>query len=149
MSKFHGLIVTMLLLLLAACGPAAAEKPELPAGGTNTLLAAQPQVDDQGAVTITVTPLGLPADGGPLTFEVAMNTHSVELDMPLAELASLTTDNGLSLTAASWDGPSGGHHVAGTLAFALNQEQLGLLSTAGSVTLTIRDVDAPERRFRW
>lgn len=154
MNKRLSFVIAVGLLILAACGPAAddnqASGPTAEAGGgVAAFMEGQPRVDDQGAVTVTVTPMGRPAADGSLAFEVAMNTHSVDLVMPLAALATLTSDSGLSLPADSWDGPQGGHHVSGTLTFALTPEQLKLLESAGSLTLTIRDVDAPERKFSW
>ncbi len=37
-----------------------------------------------------------------LDFEVAMNTHSVDLGMDLATLATLSADNGRSVSATLW-----------------------------------------------
>ena len=47
-------------------------------------------VDEQGAVSVAVTPVELSETGSALRFEVALNTHSVDLDMDLAELATTT-----------------------------------------------------------
>jgi hypothetical protein len=108
-------------------------------------------VDDQGEVTVSVTPLNLDADEGTLNFDVAMDTHSVDLTMDLAELAILTTDNGRSLEAVSWDAVPGGHHVPGQLVFPAFLDDTPLLADATSLTLTIRGVgvDAPTRTFTW
>lgn len=78
-----------------------------------------------------------------------MNTHSVELGIDLAARATLTTDNGLTLTGQRWTGGEG-HHVTGLLLFPLPQGADGdRLATANRWTLTLRDVDAPERIFEW
>jgi len=107
------------------------------------------RTDEQGMVVVEVTPinLGTPADS--IEFEVSMNTHSVDLSMDLAALATLTTDTGQSVAAAKWEAPSGGHHVSGTLIFPSAQEGRSILEGAGKLTLTIVDLDAPSRLFEW
>lgn len=110
---------------------------------------AETRIDEQGAVVVSVTPLNLVSPGATLDFEVTLETHSVDLSMNLAELASLTADNGLTVISSSWDGPQGGHHVVGTLSFPAEANGELLLTDASSLTLTINNVDAPERIFSW
>jgi hypothetical protein len=74
-------------------------------------------VDEQGAVVVEVTPLNLNTPAEKLEFEISMNTHSVDLSMDLAQLASLETDAGISVDALEWNAPRGGHHVNGKLLF--------------------------------
>jgi len=146
-------LLSLFGLFLAACKPgaAAAFEPE-PAPGNQ---ASFPRWDDrtaildgQGAVTVEITP---PADpsGDRLDFEVSMNTHSVELNMNLAELATLSTDRGMNAPALVWDGQQGGHHVSGTLSFPASVDGISLLDGATKITLTLVSVDAPERVFAW
>ena len=78
-----------------------------------------------------------------------MNTHSVELDMNLASLATLTTDNGRTVSATLWDATPGGHHVSGVLSFPGTEDGTAVLEGAAQLTLTIREVDAAERVFIW
>jgi hypothetical protein len=106
-------------------------------------------VDEQGAVSVAVTPMGLSEDAPTLDFEVLMDTHSVELDMNLATLATLMTDNGRHVTATLWDAVPGGHHVSGVLSFPGTEDGTAVLDGATQLTLTIRGVDAPERIFIW
>ena len=108
-------------------------------------------VDDQGEVKVSVTPLNLDAETASLDFDVAMDTHSVDLSMDLAELAILTADNGRSLNAVSWDAVPGGHHVSGQLSFPALLDGTPSLADATSLTLTIREVgvDVPTRTFMW
>ena len=110
---------------------------------------AETRVDEQGAVVVSVTPLNLSTPGATLDFEVTLETHSVDLSMNLAELATLTADNGLTVVSSSWDGPQGGHHVEGTLSFPAEANGGFLLANASGLTLTINNVDAPERVFTW
>lgn len=109
------------------------------------------RTDGQGMVTVEVTPLNLDkaADTVTLDFDVAMNTHSVDLSMDLAQLATLTTDTGVSVKAAKWEATPGGHHVSGKLIFPATQDGKGILEGATKLTLTIVNVDAPSRVFEW
>ncbi len=105
--------------------------------------------DSQGAVTVDVTPLNLDHPSDQIEFEVAMNTHMVDLSMNLAALATLTTDTGFSVPASAWDAPAGGHHVSGKLVFPAALNGKSILEGAGKLTLTILNVDAPSRIFEW
>ncbi len=107
------------------------------------------QLDEQGFVEVEVTPLNLNAPDETLNFNVGLNTHSVDLSMDLAPLAKLEADNGLGVQAILWDAPSGGHHVSGVLSFPATTDGVTLLEGASHLTLTIHDVDAPERSFTW
>lgn len=139
--------------------PAPQAGVEAPEAGTD-VTAAEPNapggaaldetlVDEQGAVAVAVTPLNIGQDGATLDFEVAMNTHSVDLSMDLATLATLTTDTGEEVAASSWDTPLGGHHATGVLSFPASSAEGRLLDGATAVTLTLVDVDAPARTFTW
>lgn len=105
------------------------------------------RMDPQGAVVVEVEPLNLGTPADTLEFGVSLNTHSVDLSMDLAELATLNNDTGLSVPAAAWDAPSGGHHVSGTLSFPAEKDGRKLLQGASKLTLTILNVDAPRRVF--
>ena len=54
-----------------------------------------------------------------------------------------------SVPAAKWDGASGGHHVEGKLVFPAKSDGTAVLTGAKRVTVTLRNVDAPERTFTW
>ena len=69
--------------------------------------------------------------------------------MDLANLATLTTDSGRTVQATLWDAPRGGHHVSGTLSFPASVDGKALLDGVTKLTLTIKDVDAPQRAFTW
>lgn len=116
---------------------------------TNGGFSTEPIADEQGAVSVELTQLNLNEPGETLDFRVGMNTHSVELDMNLAENATLSTDTGLTIAPAKWDAPSGGHHVAGTLSFASSLNGAAVLEEVTKLTLTLRNIDAPERVFVW
>jgi hypothetical protein len=108
------------------------------------------QTDQQGAVTVVIKPLNLAAPGDSLDFEVSLDTHSVDLSMDLAELATLADGNGREVQATVWDAPSGGHHVSGTLSFPVTTAGgENLLAGTAQLTLIVRDVGVAERRFVW
>jgi hypothetical protein len=107
------------------------------------------RLDEQGAVVFEVTPLNLGTPADTLEFDVAMNTHSVDLSMDLTTLSTLSTDLGITVQASKWDAVPGGHHVEGTLIFPATQDGQSILEGATKLTLTISDVDAPSRVFEW
>ncbi len=107
------------------------------------------QYDDQGAVEVAITPLNLNSADGYLNFNVGLNTHSVDLSMNLALLATLEADNGIAVQAVQWEAPRGGHHVSGVLSFPSISNSRTLLDGASRLTLRIHNVDVPERVFTW
>jgi hypothetical protein len=105
--------------------------------------------DEQGQISVAVTPVNLTDPGETVEFEVGLNTHSVDLSMDLAALATLTTDTGATVQASQWDAPGGGHHVSGKLIFPAAVDGAPLLEGAATLTLTIKNLDVPERVFTW
>jgi hypothetical protein len=159
MKKLSLLLVFVLGFTLAACDSTQItriSKPPTVVGGSSADPAPQKDSsqgmtlsDDQGAVTVKVKPDNLRNPGNALVFEISMSTHSVELSMDLASLATLTTDNGRTVQATVWNAPRGGHHVSGTLSFPAIVDGTPILDGATKLTLTIKDVDAQERVFTW
>ena len=105
--------------------------------------------DSQGAIVVDVKPLNLTDPGDTLSFEIGLNTHMIDLSMDLAIMATLTTDNGRTVQAVSWEAPRGGHHVSGMLFFPSSVDGRPVLDGATKLTLTIIDLDAAERDFSW
>ncbi len=134
---------------LTACGKSAAPAPAQ-SGAASASASATTQTREGGQVTIAVTWQG-PTTG--ITFRVAMDTHAVNLDgYDLTQLATLRTDQGVTVQPSGWDAPKGGHHREGTLTFPATT--LNSAATLGPATrmveLIIRDVaGVPERRFTW
>ncbi len=108
-----------------------------------------PRLDDQGAVSVVITPINLNRAWETIDFQVKMDTHSVDLSMDLANLAMLSTDTGFTVQATRWDAPGGGHHVSGMLSFPVDDEGISILEDARKITLTLKEIDAPERIFIW
>ena len=107
------------------------------------------RLDEQGAVIFEVTPLNLGTAAEILEFDIAMNTHSVDLSMDLATLSTLSTDTGVTIQATKWDAVPGGHHVEGKLLFPAMQDGKSILEGTSNLTLTIVNVDAASRVFEW
>ncbi len=150
MKSIFLLVLLVAALMLAGCAGTAGAVPA--AGDSSPVSAANgdlSRVDSQGAVIVQVTPRNLDAPAGELQFDVAMNTHSVDLAMDLAPLSTLTTDTGVTVQASLWQAARGGHHVSGMLAFPSTEDGKPILAGAHLLTLTMRNVDAPARVFTW
>jgi hypothetical protein len=145
----------LLVLILAACAPSQANGDQTnppSASSSNGDASASVELsrsDEQGQVTVKVTPLNLDAPAESLEFDIVLDTHSVDLSMDLAALATLTTDTGITVQATTWDAPRGGHHVEGKLLFPATKDGKTILDNVSKLTLTIADVDAPSRVFEW
>lgn len=147
------MLILMVSLLLAACAPAQPSAPadqapdntSIPVSGSPDLS----RTDSQGAVTVKITPLNLDKPGDTLKFDVAMDTHSVDLSMDLTTLATLTTDTGLTIQASKWEAPGGGHHAEGSLSFPTLKDGKSILDGAKQLTLTISGIDNASRTFTW
>ena len=140
MLALTGLVVA-LTVVLAGCGDAGPGAPAKPSAATRT--------SEEGEVTVAVTWKGWSA--GPV-FDVAMDTHSVDLDgYDLKKLAVLRNDRGNKVLARGWDAPKGGHHREGTLSFPDRATDGGPVIGPHTrrILLVIRDVGVPERRFEW
>jgi hypothetical protein len=95
-------------------------------------------------VTVAVKPTDL-AVGAPVAFDIAMNTHSVDLGDDMTKIALLRDDSGKEYQPTAWDGPAGGgHHREGTLTFP------ALTAKPRYVELVIKGLaKVPERVFKW
>lgn len=107
------------------------------------------QNDSQGNITIMITPLNLNNPGDTLDFEVTMDSDSVDLNMDLAPISTLSNDFNWTVQAIQWNGPRGGHHITGKLSFPSKYDGDSMLVAMAKVTISIKDLDAPERLFTW
>jgi hypothetical protein len=161
MKGLHASALFALVLLVTACSalsaqpsattPAATPGPTIPAGIDPFAPPAGDlaRVDQQGAVTVEVTPPDWAAASDKLEFEIVLNTHSVDLSMDLGAISTLSTDTGLTTTAAKWDAPRGGHHVSGILSFPADEGGKSILAAAHKITLRIPDLGGFNRTFEW
>ncbi len=154
----------VLILVLAGCAPSQSSTVSSRPGSLDTA-PSQPleststsenkagvgltRVDEQGAVIVEITPLNLERTSDQIEFDVALDTHSIDLSMDLATLATISTDSGITVQASLWDAIPGGHHVSGKLIFPAQKDGRSILDGATRLTLTILNVDAPSRVFEW
>ena len=54
-------------------------------------------MDEQGAIIVEITPINSSEARNSLNFNVKLTTHSIDLSMDLAALATLSSDNGSSV----------------------------------------------------
>ncbi|MEO8287075.1 MAG: hypothetical protein ABI670_11645 [Chloroflexota bacterium] len=114
-------------------------------------LASEPdQVNTEGEVTLRVTWRG--PEAGPV-FDVAMDTHSVNLDpYDLSQMVVLHTNDGRESAVLKWDAAEGGHHRNGNLVFsdlALDGKPFVTADTR-SIELVIYDLSGVSTRsFTW
>lgn len=102
------------------------------------------KIDDQANVTVTVTPTLLSGEPKEWKFDIVMDTHSVELDQNMTEVATLTDDSGKEYSPVRWEGaPPGGHHREGVLVFS------PITPTPKSVELKITGIADTIRTFNW
>jgi hypothetical protein len=130
---------------MAASGAPSAGQPKATASG-------QPQTAEIGAITVKVTPLNLKEAGAEtVDFTVALDTHTVNLDFDLAQLATLQIGE-QKIAASVWEpAGGGGHHVAGTLRFpATAADGEALLEGATELVLVLRGLPGDgEQTFTW
>ncbi len=152
-SSLLAISILMVAVMLAGCSsrfvPDGKEEVYSPSssssfdGPTNGLV----QTNTGGSVTIDVE--WIKVEDGLLIFNVAMNTHSVDLDQyDLGELTTLRDDADNEYHLVSWDSAPGGHHRRGTLTFTL-PDSLSQGETK-YLEIVIRDVaDINERVLKW
>ncbi|MBI2099378.1 hypothetical protein HYT45_03145 [Candidatus Uhrbacteria bacterium] len=87
----------------------------LPSSQTAQSGSLEPQTNNEGAVSVTATPY---LKNTEWKFDIALNTHSEELDDDLTLVSALFDENGKEYKPIGWDGaPTGGHHREGILKF--------------------------------
>jgi len=102
------------------------------------------KIDDKASVVVTVIPSDLSMESREWKFDVAMNTHSVELDQDIIQVAMLVEDFGKEYKPLRWEGaPAGGHHREGILIFA------PITPYPQHLTLIVNDVGGVQRSFTW
>ncbi len=96
----------------------------------------QALTNNENNVEFQVTPLSSSE------FQIAIDTHSVDLDFDLAEISMLYDDIGNEYKAIKWEGSEpGGHHRSGILKFPTVDKNAKLIK------LVIKDSTA--REFEW
>lgn len=150
--KIRSLAVFMLVVgAVAGCAagpstvPASGTAMPSPSGAAPAAQRPDTQRDEGGAVTVEAAWAG-PEAGA--TFDVTLDTHSVDLDALDLSDATLRNDRGDTLAAEPWAAAKGGHHREGTLVF--KGDATTFFAGARSVDLIILGVGGvPERTLRW
>lgn len=131
------------LFLFAWTSRSPVPKSVSPTQLTPTAAAYETKKSEAANVTVMVTPITL-KPGFSASFDVAFETHSVELEFDVPQIATLTDNQG-SFGIPTWNGsPPGGHHRSGTLTFPT---PLGKASTVSLIFKGIARV--PMRTFEW
>lgn len=104
----------------------------------------QAQTNQDGPVSITVTPQGIFDSATSWDFQIALNTHMGDLGEDMTQVVVLVVD-GKEYKPVVWDGdPAGGHHRRGVLKFS------PVSPKPGTITLKIHQVGGiDERSFTW
>ena len=98
-----------------------------------------------GRVVLSAKPVDVAPGAKSWTFEVVLETHSVELTDDLPRTATLAGASGGTQSASAWEGdPPGGHHRKGVLRFAPIAPQPDAL-----VLRIQRPGESAPRSFRW
>ena len=148
MKRYPGLVLIALSgLILAACSGTNASTPTVSTSSAGEVSGAGlTQTKEEASVTVKATPLNLnDASAATLDFQIALDTHSVDLAYDMLSIVTLRSNTGEEVQPTKWDGPAGGgHHVSGTLSFPQ------LTDRGQSVTLILHGIaGVPERTFEW
>ncbi len=152
MNSQRALAVSMaaMIVLIAGCsastpvasGPAGSSASPAGQPGASGLLT---RTSEGGQVTVVAVWAG---PSGGTVFDIALDTHSVDLDALDLATAILRNDRGETEAAEPWTAPKGGHHREGKLAF--KGDPAPFLANARWIELVIKGVgDVPERVLRW
>ena len=107
------------------------------------------RTDEQGVVVVIVTPLNLDQSGETLDFDVALDTHSVDLSMDLAQMTELSTDKGVVVKPIKMGCTHGRASCSGDISLPAKMDGVSVLAGATTLTISMKEVAAPERIFTW
>ena len=132
--------------VLFATGCAATSGEFVPAsasGATESTLAAQ--TDQDGGVTVKVTPRNIDRSAAVWEFAVVLDTHTQDLSYDLTRSAVLIDAQGVRHRPLGWEGAApGGHHREGILKFKPFPPEVK------TVTLELSGIGGTAvRTFRW
>lgn len=143
--KKHCIFIPVFVLTLLVMACAGTSGAPAPSGSSTSPSAGGTQTSEGGQVTVETAWSG-PAAGA--TFDIKLDTHSVDLDALDLSNAVLRNDREETLAARPWAAPKGGHHREGTLTF--DGDASSFFAGAKWIELTLAGVgDIPERTLRW
>ena len=131
-------------LVAMALAPVVAALARSPLASAQTLTL-EAQKNDEGAVSVSVTPQDVSKTADAWRFDVRFNTHVTPITQDMVAVASLNGGGDAAEPPTAWEGdPPGGHHRHGVLVFK------PLAPTLTTLTLHIREVGGvAERTFTW
>ena len=146
--KFILIIIILLLIIIpAGCSRVSSVKEEqnslIITGQKPSVISEEGVVktNNEGEVTINVRYLGFKENS--MSFEVVMDTHSIDLDQyDLGQLSLLKDNKGNEYRPVSWDSEVGGHHRNGILTFSLTAPA----DKINKIELTIQNVAGIKER---
>jgi hypothetical protein len=137
-------VILPVTLLISACSTTGSSA-SAPVSSPGESASASTRTSEGGQVTVVVDWAG--PDAGAV-LDVALDTHSVDLDPLDLSDAVLRNDRSETLSARPWAAPKGGHHREGALAF--EGDAAPFLDGARWIELVLQGVgDIPERTLRW
>jgi hypothetical protein len=138
-------------MAVAACSsPSQGDNvPRMPSSGLSVQAPVNGMVQSHNGGNVAIDVKWQGVSGQYLVFDVAMNTHYVDLDQyDLGRLSTLSDDSGTELRPVSWNAAPGGHHRRGRLTFPIPDSLVR--GTATHVKLMVRDVAGVGARvFQW
>ncbi len=154
-SSMLAISLLMLAVIIAGCSsgfvPAGKDGayPSTPANSASSDGPTNGRVQSNTGGSVTIDVEWIKAEDNSLIFDVAMNTHSVDLDQyDLGQLAILRDNTGKEYHPVSWDSAPGGHHRQGTLTFPI-PDSLGQ-GKAKHIEIVIQDIAGiKERVLKW
>lgn len=112
------------------------------ASDENTETSLESKVKSMGAVEVEVTPVSIKL-GSKMIFDVALNTHSVDLSYDYTNIIKAEDAKGNVYEAISWSGDKGGHHLRGEV------ELEPLIEDTRTIKLNIKGIDNQNAVFEW
>ena len=143
MKNIKIILLIIVILFFAGFGYFVLLKNKPFQGQLQPLIILGPQVNDEGGVSIEVTPIDFSLSK-PVQLKITFNTHQGNLDFDLTKISYLLDDKNNKYIPVSWEGGSGGHHLSGVLVFpAINKD-------AKTMKFVIENVyNAEKREFFW
>ncbi len=99
--------------------------------------------DSRGDVSVEVFPLKLSQNLNSNSFQIDLNTHSVDLAYDYKNIITIEDNLGNIYEAQSWEGGSSGHHLEGIVEFGTLNEEVKMIK------MTIKGIDNIDRFFEW
>ncbi len=144
MKRHHLLVVAAAAIATAAVGSLFALAQTAPPAAQDKATFAVKD-NNEGAVSVSVTPQDLSKSAGTWRFALRFNTHVTPISQDMVAVVSLADGKGAEERPSAWEGdPPSGHHRRGVIVFQ------PINPTPSTLTLHIREVGGvADRTFTW